>query len=94
MGRFVQGYPILKGRTEVQILSQRFLIPTDLICKTRNVEKTLYPIGTKLIHGNRGPCIFSAQCAKLQEQNPDPTSIFVELDGDIVEVSKVWVKPL
>jgi hypothetical protein len=53
----------------------------------------MYRIGTKLNHRQRGVCFFTAACAHLQGTNPDPSSIYVELDGDIIEVTKALVTP-
>ena len=50
-----------------------------------------YPIGTILHHRNRGRCVFTETCARLQSLNPDPSSIFVEIDGDVQEVTAALV---
>jgi len=46
-------------------------------------------IGDKFNHRGRGQCSFTELCAALEALNPDPTSIFVLLDGgnDEIEVS-------
>ena len=45
----------------------------------------------KAYHKNLGEVIYSEACQFMQLTNPDPTSIFIEHDGDIKEVSKQLV---
>lgn len=49
-------------------------------------------IGQKLTHKHRGEGIYTEECDYLQKQNPDTESIFVELDGDIQEVTKYLIE--
>ena len=45
----------------------------------------------KAIHKNLGEVEYTEACRFLQLTNPDPSSIFVEHDGDIKEVTKSLV---
>ncbi len=45
----------------------------------------------KAIHKNLGEVEYTKACQFLQLTNPDPSSIFVEHDGDIKEVTKSLV---
>lgn len=45
-------------------------------------------------HQNLGRCIIDDQCEYLQSKNPDRTSIFVEHEGDIKEVTKSMISDL
>jgi hypothetical protein len=47
--------------------------------------------GRKVTHRNLGECIINMECLALQLRNADPTSIFVEHDGDIKEVSRSMI---
>ena len=47
--------------------------------------------GRKVTHRNLGECIININCLVMQVRNPDPTSIFVEHDGDIKEVSRSMI---
>lgn len=42
----------------------------------------------KRTHKNLGTVFITVDCLALQLQNPDPTSIFVEHNGEIKEVSR------
>lgn len=42
-------------------------------------------------HKYRGEAYYSEQCAWLQARNPDPSSIFVEINREITEVTKALV---
>ena len=43
------------------------------------------------MHRNLGECIINLECLAMQLRNADPTSIFVEHDGDIKEVSRAMI---
>ena len=45
----------------------------------------------KVTHKNLGECIINMECLAMQLRNADPTSIFVEHDGDIKEVSRSMI---
>jgi len=45
----------------------------------------------KVTHKNIGECIINMECLAMQLRNADPTSIFVEHDGDIKEVSRSMI---
>jgi hypothetical protein len=45
----------------------------------------------KVTHQNLGECIINMECLAMQLRNADPTSIFVEHDGDIKEVSRAMI---
>ena len=38
-------------------------------------------------HRNRGICIFTDPCAVFELHNPDPSSVCMEIDGEMQEVS-------
>jgi len=42
-------------------------------------------------HKNLGDVFITIDCLAMQLQNPDPTSIFVEHDGEIKEVSRAMI---
>lgn len=42
----------------------------------------------KRTHKNLGDVFITVECLAMQLQNPDPTSIFVEHNGEIKEVSR------
>jgi hypothetical protein len=42
-------------------------------------------------HQNLGECTINMECLAIQLRNADPTSIFVEHDGDIKEVSRAMI---
>jgi len=44
------------------------------------------------IHQNLGPVETTEACVGMQSLNPDPSSLFVEHDGDIIEVTKALCK--
>jgi hypothetical protein len=50
-------------------------------------------IGQTLIHKNRGDCYYTEECDYMQRHNPDTSSIFVEIDGEIQEVTKALLEP-
>lgn len=43
-------------------------------------------------HRNLGECFITDECNYLQHDNPDPTSIFIEHDGEVKEVTRNLVK--
>jgi len=45
----------------------------------------------KAYHKNLGFVKYTEACQFLQLTNPDPSSIFVEYDGEIIEVTKYFV---
>jgi hypothetical protein len=45
-------------------------------------------------HKNLGICTITDTCRYLQSTNPDPSSVFVEHDGETKEVSKHLVEGL
>jgi hypothetical protein len=48
-------------------------------------------VGRKVRHRVRGECLVTAECLALQRYNPDKTSMFVELEGEVLEVTKQLV---
>jgi hypothetical protein len=44
-----------------------------------------------MTHQNLGECTINMECLAIQARNADPTSIFVEHDGDIKEVSRAMI---
>ncbi len=44
------------------------------------------------MHKNLGEVFVTVDCLALQLQNPDPTSIFVEHNGEIKEVSRAMME--
>ena len=48
----------------------------------------------KTQHKNLGEVTINMECLAMQIQNCDPTTIFVEHDGDIKEVSRSMIIPL
>ena len=46
------------------------------------------PFKRKVVHRVRGECWVTSDCMALQRTNPDPTTMFVELDGETIEVTK------
>jgi hypothetical protein len=48
----------------------------------------------KFLHKNLGPVVFTEACEHLQKTNPDSSSVFVEHDGEVMEVSKSMVAEL
>lgn len=51
------------------------------------MQKSDIKIGRKYWHRNRGLCVFTDPCAVIESYNPDPSSIFMEVDGELEEVS-------
>ncbi len=58
-------------------------------------DRKVWPIRTwvtgKLWHKNHGEVVVNEDTQHLDRANPDPTSRFVQHDGDIIEVSKNMV---
>lgn len=48
----------------------------------------------KLNHVNLGSVLIDDACEYLNHKNPDPTSIFVRKDGEILEVTKALVSDI
>ena len=46
----------------------------------------------KVTHKNLGECVINMECLAMQLRNTDPSSVFVEHDGDIKEVSRSMIK--
>jgi hypothetical protein len=46
----------------------------------------------RCMHKNLGEVFVTVDCLALQLQNPDPTSLFVEHDGEIKEVSRAMME--
>lgn len=44
--------------------------------------------GVKFYHKFLGPVVITEQCMQLQVKNPDPSTIFVEFEGEVREVTK------
>ncbi len=49
------------------------------------------PIGRAVTHRHLGPCLVTEACEYLQRTNPDTTSMYVEHDGELKEVTKALV---
>jgi hypothetical protein len=45
-----------------------------------------------VIHRNLGEVVINSECLFMQATNPDPTTIYVQHDGDIKEVSRNMIK--
>lgn len=45
----------------------------------------------KCVHKNLGDCLYTEACHYMQVRNPDSTTIFIEHEGEIKEVSKSLV---
>ena len=50
------------------------------------------PTAQAVKHHNLGDVLITADCLALQQLNPDPTSIFIEHDGEIKEVSRALLE--
>jgi hypothetical protein len=57
-------------------------------CVSRFVRPSWF---RKVTHRNLGECIINMECLAMQLRNADPSSIFVEHDGDIKEVSRSMI---
>ncbi len=57
-------------------------------CVSRIVRHSWFQ---KVMHRNLGECIINMECLAMQTRNADPSSIFVEHDGDIKEVSRSMI---
>jgi hypothetical protein len=53
-------------------------------------QKELSILPILVYHKNRGPALITEECIKM-EPTGDRTSCFIELDGDIIEVTKEMV---
>lgn len=49
-------------------------------------------IDERVCHKFRGEGIYTEQCDFLQKQNSDPSSIYLEFDGEILEVTINLIK--
>jgi hypothetical protein len=48
----------------------------------------------KVFHRHRGFCVVTDACMQMQRTNPDHTSMFVEHEGETIEVTKALVSEL
>jgi hypothetical protein len=62
--------------------------PRDDGCMARLVRPSLFKT---VKHRKLGECVINMECLAMQLRNPDPTSMFVEHDGDIKEVSRSMI---
>lgn len=46
----------------------------------------------KVIHANLGAALVTDACRYMQATNPDSSSVYIEHDGDLKEVSKHLVR--
>jgi len=54
--------------------------------------KAGFKAGERLLHAFLGDVVYSDAAAALQRLNPDPTSLFVEHDGEVKEVTAHLVR--
>lgn len=51
------------------------------------MKKSELIAGKKYHHRFRGDCVFTPMCEHMEKINPDPTSVYMQIEGDIIEVS-------
>ena len=60
-------------------------------CQERLVRPSWF---RNVTHRNLGECIINMECLAMQLRNADPTSIYVEHDGDLKEVSRAMISEM
>lgn len=60
------------------------------------MQQVNFRVGQRLVHHYRGKATFTESCSALQRLNVDPSSIFIQLDGEDtpIEASVHLVKPI